>query len=81
MVAAAERWRAVLVSEVRIAVAGGELPADTDPEQVAFELTALAAGANQDRQLHRDPLAGTRALRAMRPRPSPEKLPNPDRVM
>lgn len=66
LAANAKRWRWVLIQEVEAAAASGELPADTDPGQVAFELAALAAGANQDRQLHGDELAAPRALKAMR---------------
>jgi hypothetical protein len=47
------------------AVGNGELSPGTDPEQVAFELGALAVGANHERQLHGDPHATDRALTAM----------------
>ncbi len=49
----------------RVAVQRGELAAGTAPDQVAFELNALAVGANQARQLHGAGDAGERTLRAM----------------
>ncbi|MEA2125065.1 MAG: hypothetical protein QOI80_1847, partial [Solirubrobacteraceae bacterium] len=60
------RWAKVLAADARTAVTAGDLPADTDPEQVAFEIGALAAGANQAIQLHGDRGGADRALRAMR---------------
>jgi AcrR family transcriptional regulator len=60
-----DRWVGVLAREVTVAIRNGELPADTDPEDVAFTLNALAVGANCDYQLHRDPRALQRARRAM----------------
>ena len=59
------RWRKVLAAEARTAIGNGELPEDADPEQIAFELNALAAGANQERQLLGDPRAAERGLQAM----------------
>jgi AcrR family transcriptional regulator len=53
------RWRDVLRAEAR--AAGLE-----DPAQVAFELLALAVGANHERQLHGDRGGPRRARRAMR---------------
>jgi AcrR family transcriptional regulator len=58
-------WLSALEHEARIAVAGGELPAETDPKDIAFTINALAVGANCDFQLHRDPRALQRARRAM----------------
>ncbi|HEX6389794.1 MAG TPA: TetR/AcrR family transcriptional regulator [Solirubrobacteraceae bacterium] len=60
-----KRWHGVLRDEVATAVAAGDLPKDTDPDQVAFELEAITVGANQARRLHRDPQATTRANRAI----------------
>lgn len=62
---ALRQWTEVLVDEVRTAVDAGELPADTDPEQVAFELQALAAGATQTAQLHHDPASSRRCRHGM----------------
>ena len=59
-------WRSVLRHDAKAAVAAGDLPPDTDPAQIAFELNAIAMGANQARQMHGDPDAMDRARRAMR---------------
>jgi AcrR family transcriptional regulator len=58
-------WERVLAHDVRAAKAAGDLPADTDPIQVAFEMNAIAMGVNQARQLRRDPQAAVRGRRAM----------------
>jgi AcrR family transcriptional regulator len=59
------RWLRVLANEVTAAVEAGELPADTDAEQVAFELNAIVMGLNNARQLHGDRGAPARARRAI----------------
>jgi AcrR family transcriptional regulator len=59
------RWLAVLEREASTAVEHGELPADTDPKDVAFTLNALAVGANCDFQLNQKPGSLRRARRAM----------------
>jgi AcrR family transcriptional regulator len=61
----AEQWLAVLEREARAGVQNGELPAATDPDELAFVLNALAVGANCDFQLRRDPRSLERARRAM----------------
>ena len=48
------------------AIEAGELPADTDPADVAFQLNALAAAASYGFQLSRDPEVFARARRSMR---------------
>jgi AcrR family transcriptional regulator len=58
------RWAKVLANEARAAVEAGDL--DADPEQVAFEIGALAAAANQAIQLHDDLTGADRALNGMR---------------
>ena len=60
------RWRRVLVAEVERAVADGNLASNTDPEQVAFSLEALASGMNPARQLHGDARLAEWTQRAMR---------------
>jgi AcrR family transcriptional regulator len=60
-----DRWLAVLEREVAIAIDAGELPADTHPADVAFELNALAAAASYGFQLSRDPEVFARARRSM----------------
>ena len=59
------RWRKVLMADVTRAVEAGDLPADTNPAQVAFSLESLASGMNPARQLHGDTDAAAWTLRAM----------------
>ncbi|MER0245063.1 TetR/AcrR family transcriptional regulator [Streptomyces sp. HSW2009] len=58
-------WRSRLTAEVRRATTAGDLPADTDPEQVAYELVGLAMALNQEVQLFASPTATDRARRAL----------------
>jgi AcrR family transcriptional regulator len=58
-------WLAVLADQVRIAIARGELVADTDPEQLAWELHAFGLGLNWDRQLNASSAALGRTRTAM----------------
>lgn len=58
-------WRRRLVVDLRIAVRAGELPRDTDPRQIAFELIGLYMGLNQALQLFGDPHAPARTRRAL----------------
>ena len=60
-----QQWMGALEREARVAIDAGELPPDTDPNDVAFSLNALAIGANCDFQLRRDPRTLARARRAM----------------
>lgn len=59
-------WTDVLENEARIAVSTGELPADSDPAQVAFELMGVAMATNQRLQLYADAAALARARTAFR---------------
>lgn len=59
-------WLGVLEREVRAAIDAGDLPADTDPGDLAFQLNALAAAASYGFQLHRDRKVFARARRSMR---------------
>lgn len=61
-----DRWLRTLEREVALAVESGELPADTEPADVAFQLNALAAAASYGFQLTRDPEVFERARRSMR---------------
>jgi AcrR family transcriptional regulator len=61
-----KRWLGVLELEVATAVEAGDLPADTDPADIAFQLNALAAAASYGFQLWRDPEVFARARRSMR---------------
>ncbi|GAA2715056.1 MULTISPECIES: TetR/AcrR family transcriptional regulator [Streptomyces] len=59
-------WRGRLAAEVRTAVAAGDLPPDTDPEQLVYELLGLHMALNQETQLFADPSgAATRTRRAV----------------
>jgi len=60
------QWLATLEREAGVAIEAGELPADTDPTDVAFELNALAAAASYGFQLTRDRTVFDRARRSMR---------------
>jgi AcrR family transcriptional regulator len=60
------RWLAVLEREVIFAIDAGQLPDDTEPADVAFQLNALAAAASYGFQLSRDPEVFMRARRSMR---------------
>jgi AcrR family transcriptional regulator len=63
---ALELWYRVLEADARAAVEAGDLPAGTDPATVAFQLNALAVGANQRVQLLGDRTATKTARRLMR---------------
>lgn len=64
--AVVRRWLAVLEAEARTARDAGDLPADRDPGDVAFELHALASGGSVAGRLIGDPAALDRTRRAMR---------------
>jgi AcrR family transcriptional regulator len=59
------RWRRTLLRDIRQAIADGDLPADTDPEQVVFVLESLAGGTKGAKQLHGDTDVAHRCLVAM----------------
>jgi AcrR family transcriptional regulator len=61
-----ERWLDALRREAAIAIRAGDLPAGTDPADIAFDLNALAAAASYGFQLWRDPEVFERARRSMR---------------
>jgi AcrR family transcriptional regulator len=58
-------WSEFVAGELRAAVAAGELPADTDLDQLAFELGGAVLAAQQAIRLHGDPTAPDRARRAI----------------
>jgi AcrR family transcriptional regulator len=60
-----KRWLGVLEREATVAIENGELPAGTDPADIAFELNALAAAASYGFQLWREPEIFERAQRSM----------------
>jgi AcrR family transcriptional regulator len=61
-----KRWFGVLEREVSTAIEAGELPADREPRDIAFQLNALAAAASYGFQLSRDPEVFSVARRSMR---------------
>lgn len=61
-----KRWLGLLEREAATALDAGELPAGTEPADVAFQLNALAAAASYGFQLDRDPAVFERARRSMR---------------
>jgi AcrR family transcriptional regulator len=58
-------WLKLLAREAAVAGEAGDLPAGSDPEQVAFELNAIAMALNQSLQLFGDRRAPARARRAV----------------
>ncbi|MDX6669621.1 MAG: hypothetical protein QOK04_3001 [Solirubrobacteraceae bacterium] len=64
--AAVERWLGVLEAEARLAREAGDLPADRDPADVAFELHSLASGGSVAGRLIGDAAALDRTRAAMR---------------
>ena len=61
-------WAGLLADYARDAIARGELRAETDPEQLAFELDALGTAVNAGWQLHEDAIVFERGRRAIRRR-------------
>jgi hypothetical protein len=66
LVDALSGWRKLLEWHARTAVEAGDLPPGTDPAWIAFQLSAIAAGANQALQLFGDRDAPRHARHAMR---------------
>jgi AcrR family transcriptional regulator len=64
--AAVRRWLRVLEAEARHAQSAGDLPADRDPGDVAFELHSLASGGSVAGRLTGDSAALDRTRAAMR---------------
>jgi AcrR family transcriptional regulator len=62
------QWGELLRDTARDAAGKGELPAGEDPDQLAFELGAMLAGANIVAVLHSDDAAIERARQAIRAR-------------
>jgi AcrR family transcriptional regulator len=61
-------WANLLAAYAREAIARGELRAEADPEQLAFELDALGTAANAGWQLHEDTAVFERGRRALQRR-------------
>ncbi|MEU8578839.1 TetR/AcrR family transcriptional regulator [Streptomyces asoensis] len=58
-------WRRDLSIHIRRAVTAGDLPADTDPGQLVYELVGVMLALNHSLQLHHDKQAPGRARRAV----------------
>jgi AcrR family transcriptional regulator len=61
-------WAELLADYARVAIERGELVADADPDQLAFELDALGTAVNSGWQLHEDTGVFERGHRAIRRR-------------
>jgi AcrR family transcriptional regulator len=57
-------WLRLLEREARTAIEAGDLPAGSDPEQIAFELNGIGMALNNALQLHDDPAGVRHARRA-----------------
>ena len=62
------QWRELLIQTARDAHTAADLPPDTDPDQLAFELGAILAGTNLAAVLHDDNTIIDRARDAIRQR-------------
>jgi AcrR family transcriptional regulator len=65
VLAALSQWAAYVTAELRTAIEAGDLPVESDVDQLAFELNGVVLAARQSIQLHRDPTAPTRARYAI----------------
>src|SRR5438445_4371905 len=63
-----QQWRELLDGEARAALDNGELQADVDPVQVAYEVGVILAGTNLVAVLHNDNSVIERARAAIRSR-------------
>ena len=70
-----QQWRDLLGREASLAVDRGELPIDTDPQQLAFELGVILAGTNIVSVLHDDLVVIDRARSAVKSRLSLKEIP------
>ncbi len=61
-----QQWRDLLGREAGLALDRGELPLDTDPQQLAFELGVILAGTNIVSVLHDDDAVIDRARSAVK---------------
>ncbi|RBM19002.1 TetR/AcrR family transcriptional regulator [Streptomyces sp. PT12] len=66
-------WQRRLTAEIRTAVRAGDLPRDTDPDQLVFELYGVMMSLNHTTQLAPTPQAPTQATRAITRLLSPER--------
>ena len=65
LLAGQKELRGAIAKAVRLAIEAGELPAETDPWQLAFELFGIVLAAHHDRHLFDDPRATERGMKAI----------------
>jgi AcrR family transcriptional regulator len=65
LLAGQKELRGAIAKAVRLAIETGELPAATDPWQLAFELFGIVLAAHHDRHLFDDPRAAERGRKAI----------------
>ena len=65
LIAGQKELRGAIAKAVRLAIESGELAADTDPWQLAFELFGIVLAAHHDRHLFDDPRASDRGTKAI----------------
>ncbi len=58
-------WQRDLRLHVQRAIAAGDLPGDTDPDQLIYDIVGILLALNHFQQLQHDPLAMSRARRAL----------------
>jgi AcrR family transcriptional regulator len=58
-------WNRDLYRQTRTAMAAGDLPPETDADQLVFEISGVILALNNALQLHRDTTAPSRARRAL----------------
>jgi AcrR family transcriptional regulator len=59
-------WNRDLFRQIRTATEAGDLPEDTDADQLVFEIEGVIMSLNHALQLHRDRTAPARARRALK---------------
>lgn len=65
LIAGQKELRGAIAKAVRLAIETGEIAADTDPWQLAFELFGIVLAAHHDRHLFDDPRASERGTKAV----------------
>ena len=65
LLAGQKELRGAIAKAVRLAIDAGDLPAGTDPWQLAFELFGIVLAAHHDRHLFDDPRAAARGMIAI----------------
>jgi AcrR family transcriptional regulator len=65
LLAGQKELRGAIAKAVRLAIETGELSADTDPWQLAFELFGIVLATHHDRHLFDDPRAADRGAKAV----------------